>query len=54
MLQEGQQGMTRVNGLEAAQQVSAICLLTQVEGDQLCPDLSRTCKLRIYLSLGRR
>ena len=52
VLQEGQQGMTRVYGLEAAQQVGAVCLLTQIQGNKLCPYLSNTCLLSTYLTSG--
>ena len=41
MLQERQQGMAGVHGLEAAQQVSAVCLLAQVEYYQLGADLQQ-------------
>ena len=46
--------MTWVHRLEAAQQISAICLLAQVQGDQLRANLSSTCMLSINLRMGKR
>ena len=53
-LQKGQQGMTRVYGLETAQQICTIGLLAQVEGDELCADLSNTLVLSSDLSPDKR
>ena len=39
VLQEWQQGLAGVHRLEAAQQVSAVCLLAQDEHHQLCAHL---------------
>ena len=39
MLQEGQQGMAGIHWLEAAQQISAISLLAQIQDHKLDPHL---------------
>ena len=43
--------MAGVHRLKAAQQVSAVCLLAQIEHHQLCADLQQTVRVRSVLSL---